>query len=283
MFGPNRQSFFVPFSSVWTPPKPTDTLAVNTDLHDFEMQPSSPSPVPPRLILSVVDQETLTSPPLTCDRSAYTDSAADLEFAALLRDTDDSDKLRQELLAERARFARLESQFRIYRSTMEQTLMNLAAKTKEAELLDRTIKDLKERLVDIQSDVDFLRTDRGALAMLHELLSSLCAPADIYIDKVVPGSMFYKVLGCSRTSSTGDLKKSYHRLMRLCHPDKHPQIARHISQRVNEIYAVLSDERSRRIYDCCGISAVHRRDSSHFCRLCNPRLDEYESLDDLWK
>ena len=38
--------------------------------------------------------------------------------------------------------------------------------------------------------------------------------------------------------------------MRIYHPDKHPHISTDISQRRSEIYNILSDERSRQIYDC---------------------------------
>ena len=269
-FGSGQASFFVPFSSVWSPPKPVTSLAVNTDFEDVEMPLMSPSPVPPRVILSDVDQATLTSPLLTHNVATFTDSAADMEFAALLKDTDDLDVLNQELQVERGRLARLEAQFQTHRHTMEQTQMKLATKTKENAILDRNVKDLKATLADLKNDIESLQADRGALPMLHEILYSMCAPADVYIDKVTSQSYFYKILGCNLHSSAGDIKKHYHRLMRLSHPDKHPHLSRHISQRLNEIYAVLSDERSRRIYDCCGIDAVQHRDSSHFCRLCNP-------------
>ena len=77
-------------------------------------------PVPPRVHLSDVDQATLTSPLITRHVSTFTDSAANLEFAAL-RDTDDIDFLKQNLHAERSRLARLETQFQNHRYTMEQT------------------------------------------------------------------------------------------------------------------------------------------------------------------
>ena len=241
----------------------------------------SPSPVPPRVILSDVDQATLTSPLLTHNVATFTDFAADMEFAPLLRDTDDLDVLKQELQAERSGLASLEAKFQKHRYTMEQTQMKLVTKTKENDLLDRNVKDLKATLADLKNDIKSLQADRGALPILHEILYAMCSPADVYIDKVTSQSYFYKIVGCNLYSSAGDIKKHSHRLMRLSHPDEHPHLSRHISQRLNEIYAVLSDERSRGIYDCCGIDAVQRRDSSHFCRLCNLR-PQYDSINDLW-
>ena len=56
---------------------------------------------------------------------------------------------------------------------------------------------------------------------------------------------------------------------------------RYLSERIKKIYHIFSEHRFRQTYDCCGAYAVLRRDSSHFCPMCNP-LPFYEPCDDLW-
>ena len=70
--------------------------------------------------------------------------------------------------------------------------------------------------------------------------------------------------------------------MRLCHPDRHPGFDRHISKQLIAVHILLTDTVTRKIYDCCDVRAVTRKDTTHFFRMCNPR-PLYESLDDLWK
>ena len=48
--------------------------------------------------------------------------------------------------------------------------------------------------------------------------------------------------------------------MRLCHPDRHTGIDRHISQQLISVHNVLTDPVTRKIYDCCGVRAVTRKD-----------------------
>ena len=279
-FGKKKSSFFAPKSTIWSPPKPSATLAINTDPMEIDV-PMSPSPVPPPIFPDIADNYTLTSPVPTQSVACFTDSAADMEFAALLKDVDELEALRVAYGAEKERLIRLEIQFQKHREILAQTQQQLEAKTQESKILDRNVKDLKNTAEDLRNDVDTLKADRGAIPMLHDLMYHFCTPNHEYMTRVYSTTLFYKILGCCSSSPLADIKKNYHRLMRLCHPDKHPHISTHISQRLNEIYDILSDQRSRQIYDCCGASAVLRRDSSHFCRMCNPR-PFYESCDDLW-
>ena len=70
--------------------------------------------------------------------------------------------------------------------------------------------------------------------------------------------------------------------MRLCHPDRHPGKDRHISQQLIAVHNILTDPVTRKIYACCGGRAVTRKDTIHFCQMCNLR-PLYESPNDLWK
>ena len=279
-FGNKKNSFFAPKSTIWSPPKPSATLAINNDPIDIDV-PMSPSPAPPPILPDFADSCTLTSPVPTQSVACFTDSAADMEFAALLKDVDELEALRVAYGAEKERLIRLEIQFQKRREILAQIQQQVEAKPQEKKILDRNVKDLKNTVEDLRTEVSTLKADRGTIPMLHDLMYHFCTPNHEYMTRVYSSTLFYKILGCCSSSSLADFKKNYYCLIRLCHPDKHPHISTHISQRLLEIYNILSDQRSRQFYDCCGASAVLRRDSSHFCRLCNPH-PFYESCDDLW-
>ena len=295
--GSKKSHFFAPKSTIWTPPKLLQSLAVNTDPVDVDMVPQSPSPVPPPVILSpnirarpnIVDCSTLTSPIPTESVACFTDSFADLEFAALLKDTSRIDALQETLEAtqnefgrQKGMFCRLERDFKTMKENYETTLKDLEAKTTQKRLDDRNIADLKDSITDLRTQLDSIKADQGALPLLHQILYYITAPDLVYMDKAAHNEMLYRALASSHSSTSKDITKNYHKLIRLCHPDRHPHLSRHISQQLIAIHNVLKDEATRRIYDCCGMRAVTRKDTTHFCRVCNPR-PEYESCDDLWK
>ena len=97
----NDLVFFAPNSTVWSPPKPLQSLAVNNEPMECNA-PLSPSPVPPPILPDITDVSVLTSPVLTSAVSCYTDSFADLDFAALLKKNEEVDCLQQTLGATRA-------------------------------------------------------------------------------------------------------------------------------------------------------------------------------------
>ena len=108
--------------------------------------------------------------------------------------------------------------------------------------------------------------------MLHQLLVSLTARDVVYMDSVTPTTFLYSVLASQHSTPGPDFKKNYLILMRLCHPDRNPGIDRHISQQLIAVHNILTDPVTRKIYNCCGVRAVTRRDTTHFRRMCNPVL-----------
>jgi DnaJ-class molecular chaperone len=62
---------------------------------------------------------------------------------------------------------------------------------------------------------------------------------------------FYNILGVGEKSSQDEIKKAYRKLQMKWHPDKNPgnQEAINMTQKINEAYETLSDERSREEYD----------------------------------
>ncbi|KAF2712551.1 heat shock protein DnaJ, partial [Pleomassaria siparia CBS 279.74] len=66
----------------------------------------------------------------------------------------------------------------------------------------------------------------------------------------------YKVLGVSRTASSGELKKAYHRLSLENHPDRVPAAekakATERMSSINQAYHVLKDHNRREQYNMTG-------------------------------
>ena len=69
---------------------------------------------------------------------------------------------------------------------------------------------------------------------------------------------YYEVLGLSRESSLGEIKKAYKRLARQYHPDRNPDnpSAEEKFKEASEAYAILSDQEKRALYDQFGHSGI---------------------------
>ena len=172
---------------------------------------------------------------------------------------------RKELGAQKALGHRLEITFEKQKQNYEDTLRSLEEKTRQKRLDDRNLADLKDTISGLRTQVPNLNADRQALPLLHQLLYQLTAPHIVYMDKVTPTNFLYTVSAAERHTSTADIKKLYHQLMRLCHPDRNPVVERNISQQLVAIHNILVDPTTLKIYDCCGIRAVTRKDTTHFC------------------
>ena len=159
-FGSKKSSFFAPKSTVWDPPKPLQSLAVNTDPIDIDMQPLSPSPVATPVLPDIIDRGTLTSPVPCSSVACYTDSFADLEFAALLKDTSELENIQATLTATQAKlgyqkglFARIERDFKQMKQNYEATLKDVEARTVQKRIDDRNIADFKDTINDLKKQV----------------------------------------------------------------------------------------------------------------------------------
>lgn len=62
-------------------------------------------------------------------------------------------------------------------------------------------------------------------------------------------SNYYAVLEVSPKASATEIKRAYHRLARLYHPDVNSQAQDEKIKRLNEAYAVLGDTKKRAAYD----------------------------------
>jgi len=73
---------------------------------------------------------------------------------------------------------------------------------------------------------------------------------------------YYEILGCSKGDSDAALKKAYRKLAVKWHPDKNPDNpeATKNFQKISEAYAVLSDEKKRKLYDQYGKEGANAAD-----------------------
>lgn len=60
---------------------------------------------------------------------------------------------------------------------------------------------------------------------------------------------FYRILNVSKSASQEEIKRAYRKLSRKYHPDNAGADARDMFEKVQQAYAVLSDEEKRRAYD----------------------------------
>ena len=69
---------------------------------------------------------------------------------------------------------------------------------------------------------------------------------------------YYQVLGVKKGADDAEIKKSYRKLARECHPDtcKGDVYKERQFKEITEAYEVLSDEKKRKLYDKYGEAAV---------------------------
>ena len=229
------------------------------------------------ILPDITDVGVLTSPIPTSKVSCYTDSFAELEFAALLNENEEVDCLEQtladtraELGKQKALFARLEHAFKKLKENYEQISQSLSAQKTQIKLDARNIAYLKATISDLRKQNALLQLVQQTLPIPPQLLATLTAPDLVYLDNVTLTTFLFTVLASQRSTPGPDLKKNYLTLMRLCHPDRHPGIDRHISQQRIAVHKISTDPVTRKIYDCCAVRAVTLKDITHFCQMCNP-------------
>lgn len=85
---------------------------------------------------------------------------------------------------------------------------------------------------------------------------------------------YYKVLGVSSNATQSEIKKAYHRLTKVYHPDKNNNSAEANEryQEINEAYHVLNDPERRKKYDTYG---EHWKSADEF----EAQRSEYRSAD----
>ena len=100
---------------------------------------------------------------------------------------------------------------------------------------------------------------------------------------------YYTLLNVDTTSSQEEVRSAYRRLCRIYHPDRYQdpqkqQTASNFFRRIQEAYRVLSDPRTRAVYDRSGKKGLED-DMAVIERMTLPTelLEEYEKLKTLWE
>jgi curved DNA-binding protein len=77
----------------------------------------------------------------------------------------------------------------------------------------------------------------------------------------MPGKDYYKILGVSKSASSGEIKKTYRKLALKYHPDhnKGDKSAEDKFKDISEAYAVLSDPEKKKQYDMFGAEGFQNR------------------------
>ena len=115
------------------------------------------------------------------------------------------------------------------------------------------------------------------------------ASADASGDEEENDYEYYTLLNVNRNSSPEEIRSAYRRLCRIYHPDRYqdPQkqsTASTFFRRVQEAYRILSDPRTRAVYDRSGKKGL-QDDMAIIERTTLPSelLEEYEKLRSLWE
>lgn len=100
---------------------------------------------------------------------------------------------------------------------------------------------------------------------------------------------FYTLLNVDRDADQDEIRRSYHRLCRIYHPDRYQderkqKTATEFFRRIQEAYKILSDSRTRAIYDKRGMAGLSE-DMAIVERTSLPTelMEEYEKLRELWE
>ena len=115
------------------------------------------SPMPPLFVSNIVYYGTLIPLVPTCSASWYTDSFADLEIAAIVKENDAIESHekalednREELVSQKATFSRLERAFDKQKQHYEQILKSLIEYTRQKRIDECNFRDLKDTISDLR-------------------------------------------------------------------------------------------------------------------------------------
>ena len=251
-FHNHRRSFFVGFSMLSAPPKPMTNHAINTDPI---AECSLCSPVAP-VLPDAMDISTSTSPPINHTIGCNRDSFKMKEFAALLREADEIEKLEAQVIEREDELSRLRKSLNLLRNRYEQLL-----KDKNALPLD--VDQSTTRSKEIKEDKQVTRANERALECLYAIIHSF---AETNSERLT-ASDCYRLLGVPETATPQEIRKQQLRLQSITHPDPNPTCHKKIETMLTGIYDILSTPKNSRILHCCGLRAL-RNQKSHLCSFC---------------
>ena len=158
-----------------------------------------------------MDVSTITTPPLTSTVGSVTDSVEHREFAALLREADELERLEEQLKERSNQLDRQQERLAHMTTRVNQLLL-------ENETLRRELRNTQSRLEDMQKASKISKDNDRALNMLFEILSSFTESSDR-----LTAEDCYHFFGLSPQAHPQTIRRQYLQLQRLTHPDQHPE------------------------------------------------------------
>ena len=216
--------------------------------------------MPPPFLPDVMDVSTVTTPPSTSTVGAITDSVEHGEFAALLREADELERLEEQLKERSNPLDRRQERLRHMTTRVNQLLL-------ENETLRRDLRNTHSRLEDTRKTRKITKDNDRALSMLFKILSCFTEPSDR-----LTAEDCYHFFGLSPQAHPQTIRRQYLQLQRLAHPDQYPEYPSEVPTLLTTICSILSSNLSRTILDCCGMRAVQNQ-KRHQCSRCCPMND----------
>ena len=121
--------------------------------------------MPPLVLPDAMDVSTITTPPLTSTDGSITDSVEHQEFAALLRETDELERLEEQLKERSSQLDRQQERLAHMTTKVNQLFF-------ENETLRRNLRNTQSLQEDMQKTSKISKDNDRALSMLFEILSS---------------------------------------------------------------------------------------------------------------
>ena len=216
--------------------------------------------MPPQTLPDAMDVSTITTPPSTSTVGSITDSVEHREFAALLREADELERLEEQLKERSNQLDRQQERLAHKTTRVNQLLL-------ENETLRRDLRNTQSRLEEMQKTSKISKDNDRALSILFEILSSFTESSDR-----LTAEDYYHFFGLSPQAHPQTIRRQYLQLQRLTHPDQQPECPSEVPTLLTTLYSILSSNRSRTILDCCGMRAV-RNQKRHQCSRCCPMND----------
>ena len=222
VFDSRRRSFFVDFSAPWAPPKPVTELVANIV---FIQDCNLCSPVPPPVLPGVMDVSTITTPPLTSTVGSITDSFDHREFAALLREADEIERVEEQLKERSNQLDRQQERLAHMTTRVNQLLL-------ENETLRRDLCNTQSRLEDMQKTSKVSRENDRALSLLFEVFSNFTESFDR-----LTAEDCHHFFGLSPQAHPQTIRRQYLQLQQLIHPDQHPECPFEVPMLLTNLYS----------------------------------------------
>ena len=204
-----------------------------------------------------MDISTSTSPPIMDTIGCNTDFVQMKQFAALLREEDEIERLEAQVKEKEDEVSSLRKSLNVLQNRYEQLL-------KHNDVLTRDVRQTTNRLKELKGNKGVTKANERAIQCLYAIFQSF---AETKFERLSAADCF-RFLGFPKTATSQEIHKQNLRLQRLTHPDQNPTCRQNIATILTGINDMLTPK-NRRILDCCGFRAV-RNQKSHMCSFFCP-------------